>query len=48
MKSDYVPISITKQVKEKLVGIQGQLMQDLRRKISLSETLDFLIKFYKT
>lgn len=48
MKNKYVPISIGEKVKQKLVEIQGQLMQKLKRKVSLSETVDFLVKFYKS
>ena len=47
MKDEYVPIKIKKNIKSKLVGIQGSLMQKLKRKVSLSETIEFLIHFYE-
>ena len=47
MKDEYVPIKIKTSVKEILVGVQGKLMQDLKRKVSLSETIKFLVKYYK-
>jgi len=47
MKDEFVPIKIKKSVKDKLVQVQGGLMTKLKRKVGLSETVDFLIKYYK-
>jgi hypothetical protein len=47
MKDLYVPIKIKKSIKEKLVSVQGKLMQDLKRKVTIGEAILFLIKYYK-
>lgn len=46
-KIKYVPIKVKLSVKELLINIQGKLMQEFKKKVSLSDTIKFLIDFYK-
>lgn len=43
-KDNYVPIKIKKAIKEELVVMQGKLMQKMKRKVTLSDTVKWLIE----
>jgi len=39
-------IKVTKEIKQELVKLQGKLMTDLERKVSLGEVVKYLLRFY--
>jgi hypothetical protein len=46
MKEKNVPISISLEVKQELTRIQGRLMQEKKKRVSINKTLEFLIENY--